>query len=156
MPPPAGPTTWTEADFDSMSWHDNAVHAIAWHPLAENPGALLLDIDYILGVVRPEPPDRSLSSWISPATLVFEPAWDLTTGIDRNGWAFQLFLNSITRSEPDERGNYDWTLEGDGIAISLGAPGFTQYLRRPPVLRRGYFLTAEERGGFSFSRDYHA
>jgi hypothetical protein len=156
MAPPAGPATWTEADFDAMSWHDNAVHAIAWQPLAEEPGALLLDIDYIVSAVAPEPPDRRLSFWISPATLVFEPAWDLTTSIDRNGWAFQLFLNSITRSAPDERGNFDWTLEGDGIAITLGAPGFTQYLRRPPVLVPSYFLSAQERGGFSFSRDYQA
>jgi hypothetical protein len=40
-----------------------------------------------------------------PATLVFDPAWDLTTDVNMRGWAFQLFLNEITRSEPDERGN---------------------------------------------------
>ncbi len=38
----------------------------------------------------------------------------------------------------------------DGITISLGAPGFTQYLRRPPVHRHGHALSVEERGGFSF------
>jgi hypothetical protein len=63
-----------------------------------------------------------------------------------------LFLNAITRSEPDERGNYDWTLEGDGITISLGAPGFTQYLRRPPVHCPRRVLSVEERGGFVFDR----
>jgi hypothetical protein len=94
---------------------------------SDNPGRLLLDIDYVLQWVAPEPPTTTLSFWISPATLVFDPAWDLTTDIDRTGWGFQLFLNAITRSDPDERGNYDWALEGDGITISLGAPGFTQY-----------------------------
>jgi len=44
------------------------------------------------------------------------------------------------------------TLEGDGITISLGAPGFTQYLRRPPVHCPGQALAVEERGGFSFDR----
>jgi hypothetical protein len=34
------------------------------------------------------------------------------------------------RNQADERGDYEWTLESDGITISLGAPGFTQYLRR--------------------------
>ncbi len=40
----------------------------------------------------------------------------------------------------------------DGITISLGAPGFTQYLRRPPVHCPGHALSVEERGGFSFDR----
>jgi hypothetical protein len=63
---------------------------------------------------------------------------------------FHLDLDRIVRSEPDERGNCDWTLEGDGITISLGAPGFTQYLRRPPVRHSGSFSSVAERGGFSF------
>jgi len=151
-PPAVARTTWTEADYGAMSWHDNAVHAIAWEPLPNNPGRLLLDIDYILQWVAPEPPATTLSFWISPATLVFDPAWDLTTDIDRTGWGFQLSLTEIRRSEPDERGNYEWTLEGDGITISLGAPGFTQYLRRPPVHCPDYTLSVEERGGFSFDR----
>ena len=61
---------------------------------------------------------------------MFDPAWDLTTDIDRTGWGFQLFLTAVRRCEPDERGNYEWTLEGDGITMSLGAPGFTQDLRK--------------------------
>jgi hypothetical protein len=151
-PPAIAKTTWTEADFDTLSWHDNAVQAIAWEPLPSEPGRLLLDIDYILQWVAPEPPSDRLSFWVSPATLVFKPAWDLITGIDRTGWAFQLSLLEIKRSEPSETGYYDWTLEGDGITVTLSAPGFTQYLRRPPVHSRGQSLTAEERGGFSFDR----
>jgi hypothetical protein len=57
---------------------------------------------------------------------------------------------SFNGSRPS--GNYDWTLEGDGITISLGAPGFTQYLRRPPVHCPRHALSAEERGGFGFDR----
>jgi hypothetical protein len=151
--PPAVPrTVFTNADYDAMGWHDCAVHAIAWQPLPDEPGRLLLDIDYILEWVAPEPPARTLSFWVSPATLVFEPAWDLVTDIDRTGWSFKLSLDAIRRSEPDERGNYDWTLEGDGISVSLGAPGFTQYLRRPPVHCPGPTLPAEERGGLGFDR----
>ena len=115
-------------------------------------GRLLLDIDYILQWVAPEPPATTLSFWISPATLVFDPAWDLITGIDRTGWGFQPFLDAVRRSDPAERGNYDWTLEGDGITISLGAPGFTQYLRRPPVHCPRHVLSVEEHGGFGFDR----
>lgn len=151
-PPVVAKTTWTDADYDTMGWHDNAVHAVAWEPLPDHPGRLLLDIDYILRWVAPEPPVTTFSFWISPATLVFDPAWDLTTDIDRTRASFEMFLTEITRSGPDERGNYEWTLDGDGITISLGAPGFTQYLRRPPVHCPGFFLSVEERGGFSFDR----
>ena len=144
-PPSVPGTILTEADWNwDDEAHDSAVHAIAWEPLSDNPGALL-DIDYILQGVAPEPPATTLSFWVSPATLVFDPAWDLITDIDRTGWSFQLSLNAIRRSEPDERGNYDWTLEGDGITISLGAPGFTQYLRRPPVHCPRHILSVEER-----------
>ena len=92
-PPSVPGTILTEADYDTMNWHDNAVHAIAWEPLSDNPGRLLLDIDYIL-------------QWVAP----------------------------------------------DGIMISLGARGFTQYLRRPPVLCPRHILSVGERGGFGFDR----
>jgi hypothetical protein len=126
------------------------VHAIAWEPLPDDPGRLLLDIDYILRADLPEPPAETLSFWISPATLVFAPAWDLTADIDLVGLGFKLFLEAITRSEPDERGNSTWTLDGDDFTISLGARRFTQYLRRPPVHSPRHALTVAERGGFSF------
>lgn len=152
----AGPTlaktVWTEADFDQMSWHDNEVHAFAIEPALPEPGRLLLDIDHIVQWVPPQPPSDLLSFWICPATLVFDPAWDLTTDIDLRGWAFSLSLLSVQRSDPDERGNFDWTLAGDQFTIELGAPGFTLYLRRPPVHTPRGRLTAEERGGLGFGR----
>ena len=141
---------WTEADFDTMSWHDCAVHAVAVAPAPPSPGRLLPDLDYIVEGVLPEPPATTLSFWISPATLVFSEAWDLTADIDLNGWSFQLFLDRIERSGPGEHGYFDWTLTGDRFTISLGATGFTQYLRRAPVLSPGPWLSVEERGGFSF------
>jgi hypothetical protein len=58
----------------------------------------------------------------------------------------------VQRSDPDERGNFDWTLVGDQFTIEFGAPGFTQHLRRAPVYSSGHRLTVEERGGFSFDR----
>jgi hypothetical protein len=46
-------------------------------------------------VVPPEAPATTLSFWICPATLGFDPAWDLVTDIDLRGWSFQLSLNAI-------------------------------------------------------------
>jgi hypothetical protein len=152
-PPAVAKTTWTEADFATMSWHDVAIHAIAVEELPDEPGRLLLDLDYIVAGVRPEPAATRLNFWICPATLVFDPAWDLTVDADFNGWGFQWFLRGITRSGPDERGNSEWTLAGDRCTIEIGSPGFTQYLRRPPVLSKGHWLSVEDRGGFSFARE---
>ena len=145
-------TVWTDADFDAMDWHDNAIHAVALEPVPNHPGRLLLDLDYIVEWVAPEAPATTLSFWICPATLVFDPAWDLTTDIDLRGWSFQLSLDAITRSGPDERGFSDWSLSGDNFSIALSARGFTQYLRRPPIHSPGWFLTAGERGGLSFDQ----
>jgi len=145
-------TVWTDADFDELSWHDNRVHAIALEPALPEPGRLLLDLDHIVQWVRPQPPSRLLSCWISPATLVFDPAFDLTTEIDLEGFSFSLSLGSVERSGPDEHGIFDWTLTGDRFTIALQASGFTQYLRRAPVLSPRTALTVEERGGFSFDR----
>jgi hypothetical protein len=97
-------TVWTDADFGAMDWHDNAIHAVALEPVPDHPGRLLLDLDYIVEWVAPEAPATTLSFWICPATLVFDRAWDLTTDIDLRGWSFQLSLDAITRSGPDERG----------------------------------------------------
>lgn len=148
----AAKTVWTNADFDTMSWHDNAVHAVALEPAPDHPGRLLLDLDYIVEWIPPEAPATTLSSWICPATLVFDHAWDLTVDIGLHRWSLQLFLNAIRRSGPDERGFFDWILDGDHFTIGLTAPGYTQYLRRAPILSLGYWLPVDERGGFSFDQ----
>ena len=85
--PAVAKTVWTNADFDAMTRHDNAVHAVAVEPVPDNPGRLLLDIGYILEGVLPEPPATTLNFWICPATLVFDPAWDLATDINMRGGA---------------------------------------------------------------------
>jgi hypothetical protein len=150
--PAVAKTIWTAADFDAMGWHDNAVHAIALEPAPSNPGCLLLDIDYIIEWVPPKAPETTLSFWICPATLVFDPAWDLVTDINLQGWSFQLSLDTIARSGPNEPGWFEWTLTGDHFTISLGAPGFTQYLRHPPIHSPRASLSVDERGGFGFAR----
>ena len=100
--------------------------------------------------VPPEAPATTLSFWICPATLVFDEAWDLTTDLGLYARSFDLNLNAIERSAPDEHGFFEWTLAGDGFTIGLSAPGFTQYLRRAPVHSPGFFLSVQERGGYSF------
>jgi hypothetical protein len=150
-PPLPAKTVWTNADFDELTWHDNTIHALAVEPLPDNPGRLLLDVDYIVEWVASEPPETTLNCWICPATLVFGPAWDLVSDIDMEGWGFHLDINEIERSEPDNYGNFEWTLNGDLYTIRLGSPGFTLYLRQSPIYSDGFRLSVAQRGGYSFA-----
>jgi hypothetical protein len=63
---------WTDADFDSMTWHDCTIHAFA---SPENYD-LAIDIDYICQCVL-SPDKTRYSFWIAPATLVFENVTDI-------------------------------------------------------------------------------
>jgi hypothetical protein len=149
-------TLWTDADFDTMGWHDNAVHAIALKPAPNDPGSLLLDIDYIVEWGPCAVPGGSLSFWVCPATLVFHRAWDLVTDVNLQGWSFQLSIGAIERTGPDEHGYFGWALAGDLFTMSLRATGFTQYLRRAPIHTPRQRLSVQERGGLSFDQHGYA
>jgi hypothetical protein len=66
---PLTKTVWTDADFESMGWHDNAIHAFACEPALPYPGRLLVDLDYIVEWVNPVAPETRFSFWVCPATL---------------------------------------------------------------------------------------
>ena len=149
---PIAKSVWTDADFDTMGWHDNAVHAFAFEPAMPFPGRLLIDLDYIVEWVSPVPPETRFSFWMCPSTLVFDHAWDLTGDVDLTRRSFTLQLNTILRSEPDPRGFHEWTLEGQEFTLCLSAKGFTQYLRRPAIQSFQQRLEADERGGLSFDQ----
>jgi hypothetical protein len=142
----------TDADFDQMSWHDCAVHALAVEPAPSAPGQLLVDLDYIVEWLCPTPSANSFSFLICPATLIFDEAWDLSGTINLQEFSFELSLNALERSGPDEHGAFEWTLLGHEFTLTLGATGFTQYLRRRPIESPHQRLSIAERGGLSFDR----
>lgn len=148
--PPVVKPVWSKDDFDVMGWHDCAVHAVALEPAPPSPGRLLVDLDYALEWIQPVPPATAFRFWIAPATLVFEGASDLRADVDLTGWAFDLELDTITRSEPDRFGERTWLLEGYNFRIELRAPGFRQYLRRRPILSSTLRLGVQPRGGIGF------
>jgi len=60
---------WTEADFDSLSWHDNRLHGIRFHnPSQGYEYGLILDIDHILEWIAC--PGGTFRFVVAPATLV--------------------------------------------------------------------------------------
>ncbi len=141
---------WTEADFDSMNWHDNPVHALTFGDNYE----LLLDIDYIFEWVLK---GKKYIFWIAPCTLVFENVYDLT--FDIGPTTPGLTIDFVTKENPQRPKNseyinrdteFDWTIEMQEGTINFKSVGFKQYVRHSPRLLRTQKLTLEERGGLSF------
>ena len=147
----AEPTTWTGADFERLSWHDNHIHAVRF--VVGDPEAddwtcdLVLDIDHIVEWVAR--PGGGMHFRIAPATLAFHGVTDqrIDIGWEPSGFRVCYGLPSIheIRREPVpdqqvffDRPYYHWTIAlnapQDGI-ISFGAYGFTQTLRATPVER---------------------
>lgn len=141
----------TDDDFGVMSWHDASLHAIAVEEMEESPGRVLFDLDYVLEWISPSRPGKQFTFRVAPATLVFEPAWDLRGDVTLVGLSFVLSIIAITRSEPDEHGFRHWVVDGNEFRLEFDARGFTQYLRRAPVVGPFQRLSREERGAPSFS-----
>lgn len=154
--PAVAKAVWTDADFEAMTWHDAAVHALAVEPAPPGPGRLLVDLDFVVERVPAEPPGAAPGFWVCPATLVFGPARDLAADINLPGPSFEPSLDAIWRSGPDEDGLFTWNLVGRLFSVGLRAGGFAQYLRRAPVRSPRPRLTPGERGGLSFDQRGYA
>lgn len=145
--------TWTDADFDVMGWHDCRVHAVSvgvrddgfpWN-------RVLLDLDYIVKWVDPAPGRRNFSFWITPATLVFDEAWDVTGQLAPMNDLLEI-ADLHRLDPPDDTPDPLWHLEGQNFDLRLRAPTYTQYLRKPPIhSATAQYLTQPERDGLSFA-----
>ena len=145
--------TWTDADFDDMGWHDCRIHAISLGEYDDGtlpPARLLLDLDYIVSWVQPAQPEHPFTFWITPATLVFERAWDIT---GRLGPLHDLLeIADLHRLDPsDSYPDPRWHIVGQNFELQLRASGYTQHLRLPPQHVPRQILTPTERGGISFA-----
>ena len=154
-------TTYTESDFDSLSWHDCHIWAVELRvgdPDNEDwTSDLALDIDFIVewtcGVGGGE------QFRLAPATLVFHGVTDPKIDIDwgHSGFQTSLHLPSIGRLEREriqdqkvhlDRPYYSWKISlnwPNGGVMSFGAVGFTQTLRAEPILSRNQRLSRRER-----------
>ena len=171
---PLDRAVWTDADYETMGWHDVAIHGIAF----EDDGAsrLLLDLDYIVEWLCPVPPSKSLAFLVTPATLIFENVWGLE-GAMRAASAYQrvlLLIDSLKVSTPSAEqmkaststaGGHDfasgfpntgdlraWEISGQNFELTFLADGYHQHFRAHPInVTRGQRLTSAQRGGISFA-----
>lgn len=145
---------WSDADFETMGWHDVTIHGLCVQPGAADDSLprLLLDIDYIVRWVHPVPPEKHFGFWIAPSTLVFDDVWDIEGDLDFKGMALSLEIDHLHRSTSDgSRGGPRWHVEGHFFDLEFRAPGFRQYLRQMPRHTQRLVLSHGERGGISFA-----
>ena len=141
----------TGAEFERLSWHDNALYGLRfdvgdscrgdWH------SDLVLDIDHIIEWVCDA--DGQCRFRVAPATLTFHDVTDLKLAVDWGDSGCRTVLHEvsigrITRERVEDqkirldRPYYRWRIElnwPQGGEIGFGASGFTQALRAEPVLR---------------------
>jgi hypothetical protein len=142
-------STWTEADFDLMGWHDARLYCFTVFPETFE---LLLDLDYITKWVDPVAPEEYFSFWVSPVTLVFRDIQNLSATVDMRELC-ELEVLTLKRSGlPGAHAGWRWTLELSSGELSVDASGYTQYFRRAPTLQPQQSLNFEGRGGISYAR----
>ena len=147
---------WTDADFDSMSWHDVTIHGIRLIEREPGCGDLVLDIDYILEWIRT---GQHYELRRQAASLTFHGVYDLRISIDyaRCGAGFTPFsIDGIERHE-EQRNGYVAQLWKIPInwptgEITFFASGFEQRSRGEPCISSAGVLTPEERGDVSPNR----
>ncbi|MCA9233542.1 MAG: hypothetical protein KDA57_23080 [Planctomycetales bacterium] len=122
---------WTTSDFESMGWHDNAVHAFRIEEGEDGEGELILDIDYIEEWLSGE---KHFEFVVCPATLQFHQVTDLRVSLDYvspSAGLCPFSLHEIEREEhvyPNGYASFAWALRvnwPDG-EITFRSPGFTQ------------------------------
>jgi hypothetical protein len=153
--------SFTHADFDALSFHDDSLYGLALRgPDVERgdwTSDLVLDIDHIVEWLREG--DR-FRFRVAPATLVFHGVTDLRVAFDQATGAFQIApmpppIHAIERERIAEqkvhldRPYYAWRIPFNAPArgeIGFGAWGFTLTLRGEPLLVDAMQLSPSQRG----------
>jgi hypothetical protein len=152
---------WTNADFDTLSWHDCHIWGIDVRAGNADEGDwtsdLALDIDYIVEWVCA--PDTPTQFRVAPASLVFHGVTDLRINITWQPTGFQVSLHPVSIAQIErrpienqkvflDRPYYSFRIVTnwpDGGEVAFGAVGFTQTLRADPVTIDDQRLTLRSR-----------
>lgn len=145
---------WTDADFPSLSWHDNSVHALRIVEGKDGTGEIVLDIDHINS-------DERCEFLVAPAELRFRDVSDLRMTLDYPKTSAALGPFTLERVEVDQSNL--WTLKVNWPVgeISFSSTGFLQRLTGEPVVslsqaldpgNRIKYIAARERAAFQPDR----
>lgn len=152
--------TYTEADFEHLSWRDCHVWGLAFRTTHANDPAseLVFDLDFILEWICGA--DGKVSRYrVAPVTLVFQEVTDLRIGLDWGTSGFPVSVNppmieGISREwVPDRvvypaRRYYRWQIRfawPPGAEIVFKSVGFIQTPRAEPVVSEAQYLAFRDR-----------
>jgi hypothetical protein len=137
------PKEWTDAHFDTMSWHDCTIHGISLrNPHDGYDYDLVFDLDYILEWLCPSGKAREYA--VAPALLTFLNVDKLHIDVRRD-YKEALEIDHVEREEitsDAQRGAgikvWKWkitlrSLSTEKSHITFEATGFKQILSKPAV-----------------------
>jgi hypothetical protein len=143
---------WTTADFEILSWHDCHFYGLRLDEREHGTAELEFDIDFIVEWLCHN--DRPWEFRVAPAVLVFHSVSGLRVELDYAAVSAGVTPSTIDGIErealsyPSGYSSFGWRLPVNwpsGV-ITFESPGFTQVLRRPPILVDRMCLLSEERG----------
>ena len=149
---------WTESDFEIMGWHDCMIYGFAFLTNPENSQSdLLLDIDYIFEWIKPKPPAENFNFFVAPCTLIFHEMTNLTIDIETGRLIpIEIEISDLHIKEKlqltDDYSTISWNIETHRGDINFEATGFTQYVRKLPLLIEGQQIPFGVRGGLCFDK----
>jgi len=153
--------TYTEADFDRLSWHDCHIWAVELRAGDSDDqdwtSELVFDIDYIVEWICGVGSGGQFR--VAPATIVFHGVTDPRIDIDWGCSGFQASLHPVSIGSVEreliqnqkvflDRPYYIWKIHlnwPDTSEIVFGAVGFIQTLRAEPVLTGKQYLSFKKR-----------
>ena len=148
-------SSWTQDDFESLSWHDNRIHAIAFTcPGDGYDYNLTFDIDYIVEWIKT--PNGSFRFVVAPAMLVFCQARNILIEARLN-YREPPTIDRIEREDISTAAEqkigcrpYRWTifLQSSSTAnnrIVLESAAFEQKLRKSPTTQDSQWLEIKAR-----------
>jgi hypothetical protein len=147
--------TWTESDYEELSWHDCHIHGLAMIEREYGCGDLVLDIDFITEWEKMD--DQALRFHVAPATLVFHEVWDLVIDLDYKtveAGSAPFSIDGLAR-EPHAnfrsltQFRYLMDINWPRGSLSFIGHRFTQTLRAEPIVTSSQDLGLNEREGLS-------
>jgi hypothetical protein len=141
----------TDADFDSISWHDNHIHAFRFVEGKDGTGDLVLDVDHIVEWL--DGGGSGFQFKVVPATLTFHEVMFPRISLDFRAASAAfgpIMIHGIERRS-ERRAHYVATIWKIPFTFPPGemefeARGFTQKALMEPVLSTSQSLKPSERG----------
>jgi hypothetical protein len=141
---------WTDAQFETMSWHDNHIHAFRIVENEDGTGELILDVDHIVEWING--PENGFRFRILPVSLTFHDVMFLRFSLDyaTPTAAFTPFMIHGIERRSEQRARHVaqvWKIAISWPAgeFSFEARGFTQRGIGEPILSPGQCLGPELR-----------